>query len=62
MGSAGLSAVAVNPLQARNFGRATGRLAKTDGIDAVVLAQLATAVRPALRPVPAAAARELGAL
>jgi len=62
MGSAGLPAVAVNPLQARNFGRATGHLAKTDGIDAVVLAQFATAVRPALRPVPDAAARELGAL
>jgi len=42
----------VNPRQARDFARATGRLAKTDRIDAEVLARFAQAVRPAPRPVP----------
>jgi len=57
-----LPVVAVNPRQVRDFARSTGRLAKTDALDAQVLAQFAAAVRPALRPLPDAATRELSAL
>jgi transposase len=48
----GLSVAVVNPRQARDFARATGRLAKTDEIDAEVLARFAEAVRPAPKPLP----------
>jgi transposase len=44
-----LPLVIVNPRQVRDFARATGRLAKTDAIDAGVLAHFAAAVKPALR-------------
>jgi transposase len=47
---AGLPVVIVNPRQVRDFARATGRLAKTDAIDARVLAHFAAVVRPGLRP------------
>jgi len=49
----------VNPRQARDFARATGRLAKTDRIDAQILARFAQAVRPAPRPVPEEQAQAL---
>jgi transposase len=49
----------VNPRQVRDFARATGVLAKTDRIDARVLARFAEAVRPEARPLPTAEAREL---
>ena len=62
LASAGLPVVAVNPRQVRDFARATGRLAKTDALDAQVLAQFAAVVRPPLRPLPDAATRELAAL
>ena len=62
LGSAGLPVVAVNPRQVRDFARATGRLAKTDALDAQVLAQFAAVVRPELRPLPDAATSELSAL
>jgi len=62
LGSASLPVVAVNPRQVRDFARATGRLAKTDALDAQVLAQFAAVVRPKLRPLPDAATRELSAL
>ena len=62
LGAAGLPVVVVNPRQVRDFARATGRLAKTDRIDAEILAQFAEAVRPVLRPLPDAAAQELSAL
>lgn len=42
----------VNPARARDFARATGRLAKTDAIDARVLAAMARALRPACEPTP----------
>lgn len=45
-----LPVVVVNPRQVRDFARATGKLAKTDALDAAVLAHFAEAVRPALRP------------
>jgi transposase len=62
LGSAGLPVVAVNPRQARDFARSTGRLAKTDVLDAQVLAKFAAVVRPTVRPLPDAATRELSAL
>ncbi len=52
LAAAGLPVAVVNPRQARDFARATGRLAKTDRIDAQILARFAQAVRPAPRPVP----------
>ncbi|MCJ7509700.1 MAG: IS110 family transposase [Dehalococcoidia bacterium] len=62
LAAAGLPVVVVNPRQVREFARATGRLAKTDAIDAQVLAQFAEAVRPALRPLPDAATHQLSSL
>ncbi len=59
---AGLPVSLVNPRQVRSFARATGRLAKTDAIDAQVLAQFAEAVKPPVRPLPDANTRELRAL
>lgn len=56
---AGLPVVLVNPRQTRDFARAMGRLAKTDRLDAEMLALFAERVRPALRPLPDAATREL---
>ncbi len=49
----------VNPRQVRDFAKATGVLAKTDRIDARVLARFAEAVRPEPRPLPTPEAREL---
>ena len=60
--SAELPAVRVNPRQVRDFAKATGQLAKTDSIDAAILAHYAQAVRPQLRPLPDAVAMELRAL
>lgn len=62
LASAELPVVVVNPRQVRDFAKATGQLAKTDGIDAVVLARFAEAVRPALRPLPDEVTLELRAL
>src|SRR5215470_11414641 len=56
------SVVVVNPRHARDFARSTGTLAKTDRVDARLLAHFADAVRPPVRPLPTAAADELGAL
>ena len=57
-----LPAAVVNPRQARDFARATGRLAKTDTIDAHTLALFAEGVRPPVRPLPDDDARALDAL
>lgn len=46
----GLPVAVVNPRQVRDFAKATGRLAKTDKIDATVLADFAKAIRPQIRP------------
>ena len=62
LAEAGLPVVVVNPRQVRDFARATGRLAKTDALDAAVLALFAERIRPEPRPLPDAAARRLGAL
>ena len=45
-----LPVVVVNPRQVRDFARATGKLAKTDSLDAAVLAHFAEAVQPPVRP------------
>ncbi|NIO42032.1 MAG: IS110 family transposase, partial [Burkholderiales bacterium] len=62
LASAELPVVVVNPRQVRDFAKATGQLAKTDRIDAEVLARFAEAVRPALRPLPDEVTLELRAL
>jgi transposase len=62
LAAAGLPVVVVNPRQVRDFARAIGRLAKTDAIDAAVLAEFGRRIRPEVRPLPDAAARELDAL
>jgi len=62
LGCAGLAVVAVNPRQVRDFARAVGRLAKTDALDAQVLAHFAEAVRPPVRPLSDAATQALSAL
>ena len=51
-----------NPRQLRDFAKATGKLAKTDRIDAAVLAHFAEAVRPEPRPLADEHARELSAV
>ncbi len=62
LGGAGLPVVAVNPRQVRDFARARGTLAKTDALDAQVLAHFAAAVQPPVRPLPTAATQQLAAL
>jgi transposase len=62
LGARGLPVVVVNPRQVRDFAKALGRLAKTDRIDAEVLALFAERVQPPLRPLADAASTELGAL
>ena len=60
--SNGVPVVVVNPRQVRDFARATGRLAKTDRIDAQVLAQFASVLRPEPRQMKNEAESELSAL
>jgi len=62
LANAHLPVVVVNPRQVRDFARATGRLAKTDSLDAQVLAHFAEAVRPEPKPLPDAEAKALAAL
>lgn len=62
LAAAGLAPAVVNPRQARRFAEGVGRLAKTDPLDAAVLAHFAEAVRPEPRPVPDDQARALGEL
>lgn len=50
LGSAGLPMAVINPRQIRSFARAIGQLAKTDALDAAVIAQFAEAVKPEPRP------------
>jgi len=52
LATAALPVVVLNARQVRDFARATGRLAKTDAIDAGVLAHFAEVVRPPVRPLP----------
>ena len=62
LAAAGMPLAVVNPRQIRDFARATGQLAKTDALDAKVIARFAEQVQPEPRPVPDAQARALGEL
>ena len=62
LAAAALPVVVVNPRQVRDFAKATGQLAKTDALDAQVLAHFAEAVRPPIRPLRDADTQELNAL
>lgn len=62
LASAGVPVAVVNPRQIRDFARATGQLAKTDALDAQIMARFAEVVQPAVRPLPSAAAQALGDL
>jgi transposase len=62
LASAGVPVAVVNPRQVRDFAKATGRLAKTDTLDAAVLALFADRVRPEPRPLPAAESEALAAI
>ncbi len=62
LATAALPVVVVNPRQARDFAKAAGILAKTDVIDAGVLARLGQTLRPAVRPLKDEETRELEAL
>lgn len=62
LAAAQLPVVVVNPRQVRDFARATGQLAKTDRMDADILALFAERVRPTVRPLPDVDAQELDAL
>jgi transposase len=62
LAAAGLPLVVVNPAQVRAFAKAIGRHAKTDAIDAAVIAHFADATRPPPRPLPDAATRLLADL
>jgi len=59
---AGLPVAVVHPRQVRDFARATGQLAKSDGLDAAVLAHFGEAVSPPVRPLPNAQAQALAEL
>jgi transposase len=61
LAAAGLPVIVVNPRQVRDFAKALGRLAKTDRIDAHVLALFAERIQPAPRPLPDPALRALAA-
>jgi transposase len=62
LAAAGLPVVVVNPAQVRSFAQALGKRAKTDPIDAAVIAHFAEATKPDIRPLPDAAAHLLAAL
>jgi transposase len=62
LATAGLPLVVANPRQVRDFAKATGELAKTDRLDARVLALFAERVRPEPRPLPDAEAQLLAGL
>lgn len=60
--AAALPVIVVNPRQVRDFAKATGQLAKTDALDAQVLARFAEVIHPSLRALPDPQTQELAAL
>lgn len=62
LASLGLPVVVVNPRQVRDFAKATGKLAKTDSIDAHMLAKFGQVIKPEIRPLKDEQAQELTAL
>lgn len=59
LAAAGLAVAVVNPRQVRDFARATGKLAKTDRLDAAAIARFAAAIKPDPRPLPDVARQQL---
>ena len=59
LGGAGLPVVVVNPRQVRDFAKSTGQLAKTDQLDAHVLADFGARIKPEVRPLPSEEQEEL---
>lgn len=62
LAASGIAVAVINPRQGRDFARATGRLAKTDRLDAKVLARFAEVLRPVPRLLPDEEAREFQAI
>ena len=62
LAAAGLPVAVVNPRQVRDFARASGPLAKTDALDARILARFAQRMQPPARPLPEATSQDLAAL
>lgn len=62
LAAAGLPVAVVNPRQVRDFARATGQLAKTDRIDAAVIAHFGEAIKPEVRPLSDDFTQQLDAL
>lgn len=62
LAAAGLPVVRVNPRQARHFAQATNQLAKTDRVDARLLAQMGEQLQPLVRPLPSLQQQEFEAL
>jgi len=62
LSAAGLPVVVVNPAQVRAFANALGKRAKTDPIDADVIAHFIEATKPKVRPLPDEATRQLSNL
>src|SRR5438552_12919134 len=62
LAAAGVPVVVVNPRQVRDFAKATGRLAKTDALDAQTLAHFAEVMRPEPRPLPDEQTQTLAAI
>ena len=62
LAGAGLPVVVVNPAQVRHFAQAVGQRAKTDPIDALMIARFVAATKPELRPIPDAATQLLADL
>ena len=62
LAAADLPVCVINPGQARDFAKASGQLAKTDPIDAAVLAHFGEALKPELRPLPSAQAQQFAGL
>src|SRR3989442_2483791 len=60
LAAAALPVVVVNPRQVRDFAKAAGQLAKTDALDAQILAHFAEVMRPAPRPLPDEQTHEIG--
>ena len=62
LSGAGLPVIVVNPAQVRAFAQALGKRAKTDSIDAAVIARFLEATKPEIRPLPDADTRLLADL
>ncbi len=60
--AAGLAVAVVNPRQVRDFAKATGQLAKSDTLDARILARFAQRIQPPVRPLPDAVTEEVASL